>query len=188
MLLAALAAGRPAAACGSIDLLARMYLYGNPLSKARALDWLGGGKCGKPDLVMLTYRGAPSDRALLAVLRGVVGKGKRLRLAADIFYSYRCLPTVQFEAGYAGLRKALAASAGRGRRCPSDAAMRRWLTVTRGWELRRRPSERAKATGLVRKGNVVSGLGRAGGWARVRNWRGETGWMPRDALTRYQER
>jgi len=191
MLLAALATllgGRPAAACGSVELLSRMYLYGNPMSKARALDWLGGGKCGKPDIVMLTYRGEASDKQLLAVLRAAVAKGKRVRLAARIFHAYRCLPAAEFERGYARLRKALTAAAGRGQRCPSRAAMRRWLTVTRGETLRRVPNDRSPATGLVRKGNVVTALGRAGGWARVRSWRGEAGWMPRGALARYSRR
>ncbi|HUT49044.1 MAG TPA: SH3 domain-containing protein [Alphaproteobacteria bacterium] len=191
MMLAALATllgGRPAAACGSVELLTRMYLYGNPMSKARALEWLAGGKCGKPDIVMLTYRGAASDKQLLSVLRDVVAKGKRVRLAARIFYTYRCLPAAEFERGYARLRKALAATAGRGQRCPRPTARRQWLTVLRAETLHRLPNDRTPATGLVRKGNVVTALGRAGGWARVRSWRGEAGWMPRDALARYGAR
>ncbi|MDH3236254.1 MAG: SH3 domain-containing protein [Alphaproteobacteria bacterium] len=186
--LATLIGGRPAAACGSVELLSRMYLYGNPMSKARALDWLAGGKCGKPDIVMLTYRGEASDKQLLSVLRDVVAKGKRVRLAAKIFYAYRCLPAAEFERGYGSLRKALAGTAGRGQRCPRPAARRRWLTVTRDETLYRLPNDRSPATGLVRKGNVVTALGRAGGWARIRSWRGETGWMPRDSLERYGAR
>jgi len=191
MLLAALAAllpARPAAACGSIELLSRMYLRGQPFSKARALDWLGGGTCGTPDLVMLSYNGGASDKALLAVLRDLVAKGTRVDLAARIFFTYRCLPGAEFEPGYAALRKAVGAAAERGQRCPSRAEMRRWLAVKRDETLHRVPDMRAPAAGLVRKGNVVTALGHAGGWARVRSWRGETGWMPRDALARYGAR
>jgi hypothetical protein len=188
ILLAALAAGRQAVACGSIDVLSQMYLYGRPISKARALDWLAGGKCGKPDLVMLSYRGEASDKALLAVLRDVVAKGKRLAIGARIFRTYRCLPGAEFAPGYDRVRKALAASARKGLRCPSAAARRRWLAVTRDETLYRIPNDRSPATGLVRKGNVVVATGRAGGWARVRSWRGETGWMPRDSLARYGAR
>jgi len=188
ILLAALAAGRQAAACGSIDVLSRMYLYGSPISKAHALDWLAGGKCGKPDLVMLSYRGEASDKALLAVLRDLVAKGKRLAAGARIFRTYRCLPGAAFAPGYDRVRKAFAASARKGLRCPSGAARRRWLTVTRDETLYRIPNAKSPATGLVRKGNVVIATGRAGLWARVRSWRGETGWMPRDSLARYGTR
>jgi len=188
MLLAALGAGRQAAVCGSIDVLSRMYLHGSPISKAHALDWLAGGKCGKPDLVMLSYRGEASDKALLAVLRELVAKGRRLPLAATIFYTYRCLPGAEFEHGYAKVRKALAGAARRRQLCPTAAARRRWLTVTRDETLFRIPNAKSPATGLVRKGNVVVATGRAGLWARVRSWRGETGWMPRDSLARYGTR
>ena len=160
MVLALLADGRQAVACGSIDVLSRMYLRGNPISKARALEWLGGGKCGKPDLVMLSYRGAASDKALLAVLGDLVGKGRQLGLAARVFYAYRCLPGAEFERGYAQIRKALAAAGGRGKRCPSAAARRRWLTVKRDETLHRIPNDRSPATGLVRLGNVVVATGR----------------------------
>ena len=90
--------------------------------------------------------------------------------------------------GYDRVRKALATSARKGQRCPSAAARRRWLTVTRNETLHRIPNDRSPATGLVRKGNVVVATGRAGAWARVRTWRNETGWMPRDSLTRYAAR
>jgi hypothetical protein len=185
MVLAVLATGRQSVACGSVDVLSRMYLYGNPISKTRALEWLAGGKCGKPDLVMLSYRGEPSDKALLAMLRDLVAKGRQLQIGARIFYAYRCLPGAEFERGYAEVRKALAAAGGRGKRCPSAAARRRWLTVKRDETLYRIPNSRSPATGLVRKGNVVVATGRAGLWARVQTWRGERGWMPRDSLARY---
>lgn len=188
MMLAALAAGRSAAACGSIDVLSQMYLRGSPVSKARALDWLAGGKCGKPDLVMLSYRGQASDKALLAVLAALVGKGQKLDVAARIFRTYRCLPGAEFERGYARIRKALAARARRGRRCPSQAQRRRWRTVTRDETLHRIPNARSPAAGVVRKGNVVTPTGRAGLWSRVRTWRGETGWMPSASLARYGTR
>jgi hypothetical protein len=188
VVLTALAAGRHAMACGSIDVLSRMYLHGSPISKARALEWLAGGKCGKPDLVMLSYRGEASDKALLAVLRDVVAKGKRVALGARIFRNYRCLPGAEFAPGYDRVRKALAASGRKGLRCPSAAARRRWLTVTRDETLYRIPNDLSPATGLVRLGNVVVATGRAGLWARVRTWRGETGWMPRDSLARYGTR
>lgn len=188
MLFAALSPTRDAHACGSIELLSRMYLYGNTISKARAAEWLAGGKCSKPDLVMLTYRGEASDKQLLAVLRAMIAKRERLGIAAKIFRSYRCLPGAEFTPGYDQVRKALATSGRRGLRCPSAAARRRWLTVTRNETLYRIPNARSPATGLVRKGNVVVATGRAGLWARVRSWRGETGWMPRDSLARYGSR
>lgn len=188
LLVAALAATVPAAACGSIDVLSRMYLYGNPISKKHALQWLAGGKCGKPDMVMLSYRGVASDKALLALLRRLVASGKQLDVAAKIFRTYRCLPGAEFERGYDAVRKALAAQARRGFRCPSAAARRSWRTVTRDETLYRIPNDRSPQTGVVRKGNVVTATGRAGGWARVRTWRGETGWMPRDSLVRYAAR
>jgi len=188
MLLAALTAGGRAYACGSIDVLSRMYLRGSPISKVHAIDWLAGGKCGKPDLVMLSYRGEASDKQLLAVLGDLVAKGRDLDRAARIFVTYRCLPGAEFERDYARIRKALAAAAKRGQRCPSAAERRGWLTVARDETLYRLPNSRAPATGVVRKGNVVTANGRAGKWTRVRSWRGETGWMPRDSLVRYGTR
>jgi Bacterial SH3 domain len=188
MLLAALAAGGDAASCGSINVLSRMYLYGNPISKAQALEWLAGGKCGKPDMVMLSYRGAASDKALLAVLGDLVAKGRDLPIAANIFFTYRCLPGAEFEPGYARIHKALASQARRGQHCPAARARRGWLTVTRDETLYRIPNARSPVTGLVRKGNVVTPSGRAGGWMRVSTWRGETGWMARDSLVPYGAR
>ena len=185
--IAVLATDRAAQACGSIDLMASMYANGNRNGKERALKWLGSDQCGARSIIMLTYRGAASDRKLLFMLRDAVTRRIGLRWVAPIFYAYRCLPSVHARPGYARVRGAAAALADKRkhRRCPTPAQMRRWLVVKSAAELRRLPREKAPATGLVRAGNVVSGLGRAGKWVRVRSWRGETGWMPRASVRKY---
>jgi len=188
MLPMTLLAGRPALACGSIEMLTRMYLHGNSYSRSRAITWLAGAGCGKPSIVMLTYRGAASDKMLLAILRDAARRPRWRRQAARIFYDYRCLPGARSAPGFAEVLGALKSPAKRGQRCPTDKDLRRWLVAKRASELHRRPDAGSTAVGLVRAGNVVTGLGRAGGWAKVRSWRGQTGWMPRDWLGPYRER
>ncbi|MDJ0895767.1 MAG: SH3 domain-containing protein [Alphaproteobacteria bacterium] len=166
---------------------------------------LDASACGRIQLWMAKYEGAPSDaarssalrdlsstcagyvakqsdRALLPILADAVARGIAPQTVQTVFENFRCLPGARDDSRYAVVSNALDLS-----NCPTAEDLQTWkVSLGDGVIIRSKPDRSSKRAGWVDRGTVVAATGRDGEWIEITDWHGRQGFIHSSLLADYE--